>query len=132
LDPEPQGAAVVALLTLEAAAPAEMAARNEYFALVDRELRGSEDGDLWGFFRDQARRYHRCWEAAPDTYHGRRAAMEFARLRGDLGQIDRWRFPNSDAKEKALARAAADPLPDTPVERLTADFRALRRALDGE
>jgi predicted esterase len=121
-----------AVAALEVAAPAEMAARNEYFRLVDRELGGAKDGDLWGFFRDQARRYHRCWQAAPETYHGRRAAMEFARLRSDLQQVDRWRFPNEAAKQKALAAAAADPLPDTPVDELTAAFRALRRRVDTE
>ena len=97
---------------------------------MDRELRDTADGNLWSFFRDQARRYHACWQAAPGTYHGRRAAMEFTRLRTDLAQLERWRFPSEEAKQKALADAARSPLPETSVEVLTREFRELRVKLD--
>jgi pimeloyl-ACP methyl ester carboxylesterase len=130
LEPADQRLIDLQVESLEKSSPAEMAARTQYFSLVDRELRGASDGNLWNFFREQARRYHACWQAAPATYHGRRAAMEFARLRTDLAQIDRWRFPSDEAKEKALAEAAKSPLPDTSIEDLTREFRELRLKVD--
>jgi pimeloyl-ACP methyl ester carboxylesterase len=132
LAPGDQQPIALGIETFEKSSPPEVAARSHYFSLVDRELRGPADGNLWSFFRDQARRYHACWQAAPDTYHGRRAAMEFSRLRSDLGQLDRWRFPNDEAREKALAEATKGPLPDTSIDELTREFRDLRLKLDHE
>ncbi len=115
---------------IEKSMTAEMAAQNRYFSLIQRELAGSQDGDAWRFFRDQARRYHALWQAAPQTYHGRRAAMEFARLRNDLSALERWRFPTDDAKTRALDEAANNPLPEPPPAAVKQQFDAWRKTVD--
>ncbi|MGI8602613.1 MAG: hypothetical protein ACR2OZ_06390 [Verrucomicrobiales bacterium] len=108
----------------------ELASRIAYFGLVDRELTPAPNGNLWRFCREMALRYDGCWKKYPQTYHGRRAAMELARLRAQLGHLELWRFPDEETKQKALSEAAAKPLPAVPDKELSQAFRQLHRDLE--
>ena len=108
----------------------ELAARSLYLSIIDRELAAPPDGNFWRFCREIALRYDACWKKFPATYHGRRAAMELARLREQLGRIDLWRFPSDELKQAAISEAATQPLPEVPVEELSRAFRQMQRDLD--
>jgi hypothetical protein len=134
LDPAGQSALAEALSALEriSSFDAEQRTRTTYFSLIDRELRGAPDGNLWTYTHGQARKYYDLWQSAPATYHGRRAAMEFARLRDQAAQVERWRFPDEAAKAKALAQATDHPLPPAPPTSLVQEFRDMRLTLEAE
>lgn len=120
----------MAALERAPALAAEIRTRSAYFSLVERELKGPENGDLWAYAHDQAKKYHALWQSAPTTYHGQRAGMEFARLRDQLNRVEMWRFPNEETKTKALASAANHPLPPAPPDDLVRAFRDWRPRLE--
>ena len=132
LPPADQKAWQEALASLERSPgmAAELRTRSAYFSLVERELKGPENGDLWAYAQGQAKKYHDLWQSAPATYHGRRAALEFARLRDQLSRVEMWRFPDEETKAKALAAAESHPLPPAPPNDLVRSFKDLRPRLE--
>lgn len=122
----------IAGLEMTPAMQAEVAARTSYFQLIERELRGPGDGNHWQFTRDQAFRYAALWQKFSDTYHGKRCALELARLRDQCERANLWRFPDEATRQKSLAAAAANPLPEPPRAELIREFRMLGSALAEE
>ncbi len=108
----------------------ELALRRQYLDLVDREMRGPATGNLWPFTVEQARKYHALWQSAPTTHHGKRAAVDFSRLRSQLAQPQMWRFPTEGDRDRSVAQLEADPLPAPPEPGLLAEFRELWAALE--
>ncbi len=105
----------------------ELAARAKYLPLLQRELRG---GGM-EFLRDVADDHHDIYVAHPETYFGKRAGMEVARLRLMLTAFDRWRWPNPEARRKVEAEFAKNPIPNVPVKVLERDFRRVQGILEG-
>jgi dienelactone hydrolase len=125
------GARLTAAFDAAAANPElkkEMAARKRYLAIVTAETNGAVGMEA---LRKNIVDYDALNRSEPDSWYGRRAAQEVARIRRQILDFGSWKWPDEAARQKVAADLEANPPPELAKEDPTAEFRRVRDLLAG-
>ncbi len=106
----------------------EMAARKRYLAIVMAETTGPIGMEA---LRKNVLDYDALYRSASETWYGKRAAQEVARIRRQILDFGSWKWPDEAARQKVAADLEANPPPELATEDPTPEFKRVRDLLGG-